>query len=406
MPATMTVVVNANTVPTFTALGPYCQNSTPGILPTTSLNGVNGTWNSPISTANVGSTTYTFTPSDLGCYSFATMTVMVESLVEPAFSEIGVLCYGAIPPDLANVSPSGIVGSWYPPQIDNALSADYIFAPQVGQCSNGQQIHVEVEPLPVIDFVGENRMGCQPLTLEIECLTSSAFNYFWQFGDGSSSSLQNPIHTYQESGVFDVSLMVVSNNGCSSSVSYPAYVEVFQKPQAYFENITDQVEGSSSALIQFQDQSVHAYTWNWSFGDDNAGFSTEQNPVYFFEEAGDYLVCLNVSSDHGCQDEYCKKIDVEAFASIYIPNSFSPNNDGVNDVFIPKGVGLEIDEYVLMIFNRWGEQIFRSTDVNIGWDGRCKGRVIEDSDVFTYRLLVRQNNGVLKDFYGKVTLLK
>jgi hypothetical protein len=136
--ATMDVVINDNTIlPLFDQLGPYCEGATPDVLPTTSLNGVTGSWNAPISTASFGTFTFSFTPDPGQCATSATMEVVIIENIIPTFTQLGPYCVGATPDVLPATSNNGITGSWNAP-ISTASSGTttYTFTPDPGQCAS------------------------------------------------------------------------------------------------------------------------------------------------------------------------------------------------------------------------------------------------------------------------------
>jgi len=148
----MMVTVNASLVPTFTQLGAYCQNDTPGTLPTTSNNGITGTWSpATISTATPGTTTYTFTPAVGQCAVSATMMVTVNPGLVPAFTQLGAYCQNDTPGTLPTTSNNGITGTWSPATISTATpgTTTYTFTPTIGQCATTATMMVTVMTLPV-----------------------------------------------------------------------------------------------------------------------------------------------------------------------------------------------------------------------------------------------------------------
>ncbi len=147
---TLTVTIDPSVLPTFNPIADICQNSVAPTLPTTSLNGVTGTW-SAIDTTVVGSATITFTP-DAGqlCALSTTMTINVIAPLVPNFTDIA-LCAGQTAPVLAGTSPNGITGSWSPATIDNTQNASYVFTPNIA-CALPQTINVVVSPLVAPDF--------------------------------------------------------------------------------------------------------------------------------------------------------------------------------------------------------------------------------------------------------------
>ena len=153
--ATMTIVVNAPPTPTFTQIGPLCQNSTAPTLPTSSTNGVNGTWSpATINTATAGSTTYTFTPSTGQCGTTATMTIVVNAPPTPTFTQIGPLCQNSTAPALPTSSTNGVNGTWSPATINTATagSTTYTFTPSTGQCGTTATMTIVVNAAPTPTF--------------------------------------------------------------------------------------------------------------------------------------------------------------------------------------------------------------------------------------------------------------
>jgi hypothetical protein len=151
--ATMDVTVTAPTVPTFTQLGPYCQNATPGTLPTTSNNGITGTWNAAISTASAGVVTYTFTPTAGLCATQATMDVTVTAPTVPTFTQLGPYCQNATPGTLPTTSNNGITGTWNAAiSTASAGTVTYTFTPTAGLCATQATMDVTITAPTVPTF--------------------------------------------------------------------------------------------------------------------------------------------------------------------------------------------------------------------------------------------------------------
>ena len=147
--------------------------------------------------------------------------------------------------------------------------------------------------------------------------------------------------------------------------------------------------------------------WFWDFysnGKDT--ISNKTNPSYAFPEVGNYFTFLKVTSNHGCIDSTVKQITVAEDITFFIPNSFTPNGDGNNEIFMPKGVGVK--KYRMDIFDRWGQLVFTSTDFNQGWDGKSKkGGDVLPGDVYVYKIsLTNTSNSKPQYFTGHVTLIK
>jgi gliding motility-associated-like protein len=144
--ATMSVTVNALTNPTFTQVAPICSGGV-FTLPTTSNNSISGTWSPAIN--NTATTTYTFTPTAGQCANTATMSVSVNPLTTPTFTQLGPFCQGSTAPAFSNSSLEGINGVWGPPGINTGTigTTTYVFVPNTGQCAVNQSMAITVNPL-------------------------------------------------------------------------------------------------------------------------------------------------------------------------------------------------------------------------------------------------------------------
>jgi gliding motility-associated-like protein len=134
--------------------------------------------------------------------------------------------------------------------------------------------------------------------------------------------------------------------------------------------------------------------------------SSIKNPTHLYDNNGKFPVMLVVKNEYGCIDSVYKVITIDEDVAVYIPNTFTPNDDNVNDVFNVKGLGLKTEGYTMQIFDRWGTLVYSTKDINKGWDGTVKGQKAPDG-VYVYSVRVIGDNGVgKKEFKGHVTLLK
>ncbi len=157
VPATMPIVITNQVVPTFTALGPFCQNSVPPSLPATSLNGITGTWvPATINTAIPGSSAYTFTPNAGQCaVATATMNIVITNQIVPVFTTPGPFCQFSVPTALPATSFNGIAGTWAPAAINTSIAGPsvYTFTPNSGQCASVATITVNITNQIVPAFI-------------------------------------------------------------------------------------------------------------------------------------------------------------------------------------------------------------------------------------------------------------
>jgi gliding motility-associated-like protein len=270
-----------------------------------------------------------------------------------------------------------------------------------------------VNPLPQVSFAGDTLVGCSPVCVNFSDLTvistGSIAQWNWNFGDGTISTTQNPVHCYTNptfnTMTFDVTLSVVSSAGCSSTQTVPNMVTVFGIPDAEF-TFGPQPATIMFPEIEFTNLSAGASTYLWTF--DIYGTSTQTDPVFTFPDdtSGNYLVCLTATSSNGCVDTICHLVIIDEVFSLYVPNAFTPDGDGTNDIFYPVIKGYNPEYFDLMIFNRWGELIYQTDNAANGWDGTHKGTKAK-SDVYVWKIKARDTKyNERKSFYGHVSLLR
>jgi gliding motility-associated-like protein len=290
-----------------------------------------------------------------------------------------------------------------------ALSGNYVVTvtDNIG-CSATATTVVQVNPLPTASILSSNSKGCAPLCPTFTAQGSAGVqSYNWNFGSGQSSGGINTTNCYANSGDYTVSLTVADNAGCQGSALF--IVNVYPVPVADFNYapLKPIVNGDG---VDFTDAShgANITSWNWYFTNQaTAGASsTQQNPHFYYEEPGTYPAVLIVKSDLGCTDTLIKAIFVGEDFGVYVPNSFTPNGDGVNDIFHPKGYG--ITKYEFDIFDRWGERVYHTNTFEEGWDGKhqTKGGDVLKGDTYIWRIKLTNTFGKAHEYTGHVTLIK
>lgn len=226
---------------------------------------------------------------------------------------------------------------------------------------------------------------------------SSISSWLWDFGDGGSDAVQNPVYTYINSGMFNVELIVQSAQGCWDTIS--GSVSIQESPTAGFTSIPESVKVDE--IFTFADISfTNVVDWQWDFGDD-LGTSTDQHPSYSYSEAGNYTVCLVITDIMGCLDSICDEVIV--FMPPAVPNAFSPNGQGGNNVF--SVLGGPYKELEFRIYNNWGELIFESDEQSKGWDGTRDG-ANQPVGVYIYTVRAVTLDDEKHSIKGDVTLLR
>jgi gliding motility-associated-like protein len=273
-------------------------------------------------------------------------------------------------------------------------------------CTDTIALPTTVSPLPTVGFSPDLFDGCKDLAIAFSDLslisTGSIASYAWDFGDGNSSTSQFPTHIYTTAGTYSITLTVTSDKGCITTATSANLITVYPLPISEFE-FSPQQTSILYPEITFDDASIDAISWAWNFGDGNS--STDQYPTHTYADSGTYTVKLVVVNSYGCLDSITYEVRIDPDGVLYIPNTFTPNNDGVNDNFIGKGFG--IIEYSMRIFDRWGNPIYSCNDITKPWDGTVEGTTnLAPVDVYVYHVNVTVLPDKKHAYVGRVSLVR
>lgn len=271
---------------------------------------------------------------------------------------------------------------------------------------------VIIPPLPTAAFTITPYLGCQPDKICFVNNSQYAVVSLWGFGDGNTSNTTNPCYTYFSDGTFTVTLVVTGPGGDTDTASNTIVIN--PKPIANF-TADPAVVHIPNVAAQFINLSTQATSYLWNFGDGNT--STATNPSYYYNQVGLFDITLIATNQFNCSDTLIRPqfIKAELVSDLVIPNAFTPSATGStsgaynsgsydNDVFFPYVIN-GITDYHLQIFNRWGEQLFESTDLKIGWDGYYKG-VLCMPDVYVWKIEGVYLDGTVYKKAGDLTLLR
>lgn len=270
---------------------------------------------------------------------------------------------------------------------------------------------VQVNQPPVPDLQLEKEQGCQPLCLFYNTKTQNqAAITTYDFGGTNVMQADSFTYCLQEPGTYYLKIQSLGKNGCRGVYDYPAPIIVFPKPHSDF-TWTPDVVTTSDNQVTFDP--THKYgpitSINWMFsgtGIDGYDTTNVKNPQRVFETPGKYPIMLIQRTDKGCVDSVVKYIEIREDFNVFIPNTFTPNGDGNNDVFNVKGLGLKVTGFSMELFDRWGHSMFSTKDITKGWDGTVKGQPAQDG-VYIYKIFAVGANGEgRKEYVGHVTLMK
>jgi gliding motility-associated-like protein len=279
---------------------------------------------------------------------------------------------------------------------------DYLIRLQVKgvYCADSTWQSVEILPHPPVAEFNPIKPGCMPLTIQFENTSAFSNSFLWEFGDGAVSNKPNPEYTYYEPGPYKIKLTAWGDGGTDT---YSTINEVWVLPNAYFE--------IAPRFVYVNDQAVHFFNLSdngeiyvWDFGDGTG--SSEMNPTHVYTREGNYDVTLNVWTENDCYDLYSLEtaVLVEPTGKIVFPNAFRPESPIEENRIFKPGVIDHVDEYHLMIFNRWGELIFECYDKDTGWDGYVSGKMAKQ-DVYVWKVEGKYSNGQTFVQTGDVTLI-
>lgn len=323
-----------------------------------------------------------FTPTDV-CFGFNTQFVDLSTISNTYTNN-------------TNVAWDWVFGDGGTANIQNpiyAYTADGVFNATLtvttnNGCINTNTLPVTVHPKPVASFVGIELEGCSPICPQVTSTStvnspSSIVNYEWFFSDGSEITSDSPSFTecFTNSSdsveTYDLELIVTTEMGCKDTISEASYIEVWDLPFADF-SADPKKPSLVNPVSTFNNQSMNADSYQWSII--GVATSNEESPtIQFPYEPNTYTAQLTAITEMGCKDTATSQITVEDEIILYVPNTFTPDNDNFNEVFKPIVTeGVDIYDFELIILNRWGEIIFESRNVEVGWDGKFKNELMKD----------------------------
>ncbi|PCH96868.1 MAG: hypothetical protein COB85_03130 [Bacteroidetes bacterium] len=253
-------------------------------------------------------------------------------------------------------------------------------------CTDDTVVVIGVFALPNANFIF-TEVCPDDTTVFSNASTIDVVSWAWNFDDPGSSTQENPIHIYGTSGFYNVELAVVNNNGCVDT-TYNS-VEVYPLPEAGF-TVEPGKTSQVTPFIDFVYTSIGASTYEWDMGNGDSIFTSMDTIftyVYAEEDTATYIVQQIAINSYGCRDTFSLEVIIREDYIIFFPNAFTPNGDGINDFFIPKGIGLvsNIKSYKLSIFDRWGDKVFETEDVLEGWNGKANnGKKVAQADVYIW----------------------
>jgi gliding motility-associated-like protein len=284
-----------------------------------------------------------------------------------------------------------------------------LFASNTYGCTDSITKTVTVGAAPPVSFSASVDKACEGQTIIFtDNLNTPNTLLTWDFGDGTNSN--NPAfvdHIYNTNGCFDVTLTVAdATTGCSATVTENDIVCLYANPTAFF-TVDSVIHYTTDPEFEFTNGSLNGYTYVWDFGDGGSSVSTDIVHTYP-PTINNYFVTLYTYNEAGCVDSMFMNVSVREELIYFVPNTFTPDLNGVNDLFLPVFTsGFDVNEFSFEVYNRWGNLVFETDNYSKGWDGKLMTGEKAQDGIYTWKIKFR---GLL-DEYGKyevghVTLIR
>ena len=262
-------------------------------------------------------------------------------------------------------------------------------------------------------IMGDVLSGCFPHTVNFTNTTLGAVvDTEVDYGDGTVETIQGTngfTHQYTTPGTYTVSVTVTNANNCSYSVTYNSYITVFDNPNANFQinpNNISMLEPTTS-LINTSSPDVVSWDWQITGGEPATSSNEDVNPVTFpFDQPGDYPITLTVENAAGCEDSITFSVSIISDVLIFAPNAFTPDGDEFNQNWTIYMSGIDVFDFELVLYNRWGEIVWESHDVSVGWDGTYNGKPVQDGTYTWFVKCADLTNDNKYEFHGHVNVIQ
>jgi gliding motility-associated-like protein len=227
--------------------------------------------------------------------------------------------------------------------------------------------------------------------------------YQWRLDDGVTSINPSPVYSYPTHGTYDVTLFVKSNFGCTANFDGNVFIAYYDEIEANFD-VSPNKGVATETLFSFSNYSSNATSWTWDFGDGNV--STDENPAHSFADVGSYTVTLVAENDVDCSDTISRTIVINEQLKVFVPNAFTPGNGGTNETWFFSILGVDIYEFSIIVYNRWGEVVWESHDPSVSWNGNYNGELVPPG-TYVWRMEIKNPNSSKTDtFYGSVSVIR
>ncbi|MDI1354393.1 MAG: gliding motility-associated C-terminal domain-containing protein [bacterium] len=433
---TLAIRVFSLAVPIISQVGPFCNTTAPFELQVSPVGGLfGGTNNGAVSPSGLfqpalgitGNNLVSYSISSGPCIAYAQSMIAIEKFVSADFEKQvdPAYCKNHVAFDLNSLvknpggfwSGPGVTGSMFNPAKANIGDNNVIVyqthsSPTALLCPDSSAVRIRVKDFPKVTASSNVTSGCSPLMVLLNSPSYDNGVGTWNIDDGSAPESGFYVsHVFTTPGTYQVVYNYTDGQayGCSTQVVLPQLIEVWPSPKADFVVDPEEITISDpSATLTNLTKIIGDNTYQWTITGMKPRY--EVHPKVSFPQIGTYKVTLTATNYKGCKNELSKYLEVKNDFNVFIPNSFSPNHDGLNDIFLPvfSPFGLDPKSYQLEIYDRWGHIVYGSTDCTKGWDGtyQNKGDTDLKEESYVYKLSFRDLESRVYYKTGSITLVR
>ena len=362
IPVLLTITITPlNVTPIFAPLTPICSGDSISPLPTTSTNGIAGTWTPALD--NTTTKLYTFLPNAGQCATTTTSTLVVTPKTTPDFITSMSFCAGATVPTLNLTSPNGIIGTWSPPTINNRTSNIYTFLPTAGQCANSVALSVTISNNQTISLeyalcVDGSSNALSSVRID-SGLSPIEYTFSWTKA-GMPLALTDYFYVTSEVGVYQI-LATNILTGCITTIA----VNVFENtPATAIAYVNDDFSDDQQIVVE-----VTGGLDNFLYQMDYGPF--QESNIFSGAEGGDHIIRVKDTSG-------CNYFELQV-TTLNFPKFFTPNEDGYHDFWNVEGMKA-FQRGSILIFDRYGKVLKQLSPYGEGWTGKYNGNVLPSDD--------------------------
>ncbi len=393
---------------TITPAGPFCQDALPQTLVAASVGGtwsgtgINNAATGAFGAANTPAGNYSITYTTPGaCSNTFNQVVEVIANLDATIAAAGPFCEDASPYNLTAASAGGVwsgtgaitAGGQISPSALDAGTFTFNYNINNSGCLSSDNIQITINALPQPSFTTSTTNGCSPLSVTFTNTSNPLGSSCVWYVNGAPAGTGNSYsEIFTGSSCEDIGIMITDAAGCSQSMTMTDVVCVNPNPSASFS--WSPIQPMLGGAVSFENTSIGGTTYTWDINGQGANGESVTYTVPSIA-SGEFQACLEVVGPGGCMDAQCYTVVLSAESYIFVPNSFTPDADGTNDVFAPIIAGLTSDyRYTFRVYDRWGDVIFETGDPYEVWTGNVHGgNYYAQPDAYVYEITLQLRAG-------------